>query len=171
MRYATTPGPAATAPAAWPGDAPFPKASIGSTLMVFLHPQCGCSRATLEELSRLQACCSRQMEATVLMNAPSTVPAGWTDSDLRKAAVAIPGVRVLDDPDGATARRFGVHTSGQTLLYDPQGGLVFQGGITPMRGHSGDNAGRDEISHLLRGGPPRPVRTPVFGCALFEEPK
>jgi hypothetical protein len=110
------------------------------------------------------------VEATVLFYAPSTMPSGWTKTDLRESAAAIPGVRVLDDLDGSTARRFGVHTSGQTLLYDVSRHLVFNGGITASRGHSGDNDGRDAISRLLHGETPRSRGTPVFGCALFAEP-
>jgi hypothetical protein len=170
MRYATTPGRPATASDRWPADAPFPLAEQRSTLVVFLHPQCACSRATIEELARIVACCGQNMEVTALVYAPSTMPGGWTKSDLPESALAIPGVRVLDDPDGTAARRFGTHTSGQTLLYDSRGRLVFKGGITPMRGHSGDSAGRDEIVRILRGEAPRGVRTPVFGCALFQEP-
>jgi len=138
-------------------------------LVVFAHPQCPCSRATIEELARIVACCSPKMETTVLFYAPSTMPRGWTKTDLWDSAVAIPGVRVLDDAEGSTARRFGVHTSGQTLLYDASRHLVFNGGITAFRGHSGDNDGRDEIVALLRGETPPRRGTPVFGCALFEE--
>ena len=35
-------------------------------------------------------------------------------------ATALPNVTVLRDDDGVEARRFGVETSGQTLLYDAQ---------------------------------------------------
>jgi hypothetical protein len=169
LRYANTPGRPAIPPNRWPSAVPFPPAKQRSTLVVFAHPQCPCSRATIEELARIVSCCSQKVEATVLFYAPSTMPRGWTKTALWDSAVAIPGVRVLDDAEGNTARRFGVHTSGQTLLYDASRHLVFNGGITAFRGHSGDNDGRDEIIALLRGETPPRHGTPVFGCALFAE--
>jgi hypothetical protein len=169
LRYANTPGRPATPPSRWPMAAPFPPAKQRSTLVLFAHPQCPCSRATLEELARIVACCSEKVETTVLFYAPSTMPSGWTKTDLWDSALAIPGVRVLADAGGSTARRFGAHTSGQTLLFDASGRLVFNGGITASRGHSGGNDGRDEIVRLLRGETPLRHGTPVFGCALFEE--
>ena len=42
-------------------------------------------------------------------------------------------------------------TSGQVVVYDAKGALLFSGGITAARGHMGDNAGRDRITALLRG--------------------
>lgn len=143
-----------------------------STLLLFVHPQCACSRATIGELAHIVACCSREVDATVLFYAPKRMPREWVRSDLRESAAAIPGVRVLDDPDGNTAKQFGVHTSGQTLLYDAGRRLLFDGGITASRGHSGDNAGRDTIAALLRGQTAQARRrptTPVFGCALLDE--
>jgi hypothetical protein len=170
LRYANTPGRPAAPPDRWPAGAPFTPSEGRFTLLIFAHPQCGCSRATIEELARIVACCSQGMEATVLFYAPSSMPSGWTKTDLRDSAAAIPGVRVLEDLDGNWARRFGVHTSGQTLLYDMNRRLVFKGGITASRGHSGDNDGRDGITRLLRGEIPLSLGTPVFGCALFDEP-
>jgi len=169
LRYANTPGRPATPASRWPTGVPFPPAKQRSTLVLFAHPQCPCSRATIEELARIESCCSQKVETTVLFYAPSTMPSAWIKTDLWDSALRIPGVRVLADAGGTTARRFGVHTSGQTLLFDASGRLVFNGGITAFRGHSGDNDGRDEIVRLLRGETPLRHGTPVFGCALFEE--
>jgi len=169
LRYANTPGRSAVAPERWPAKTSLVAAIGRSTLLLFVHPQCGCSRATIGELAHIIACCSREVDATVLFYAPKSMPKEWVQGDLRENATAIPGVRVLDDPDGNTARQFGVHTSGQTLLYDAGGRLVFQGGITASRGHSGDNAGRDTITALLAGQTPHRPATPVFGCALLDE--
>ena len=169
LRYSNTPGRPATPPNFWPGAAPFPPANQRFSLVIFAHPQCPCSRATVEELARIVACCSQKVETTVLFYKPSTLPPEWTKTNLRDNAAAIPGVRVLEDAEGRTAKLFSAHTSGQTLMYDPNRRLVFNGGITAFRGHSGDNDGRDGIVALLRGEPPRLPRTPVFGCALFDE--
>ena len=49
----------------------------------------------------------------------------------------MPGVRVFEDPEATTARLFGARVSGQVLLYDAGGKLLFNGGITAFRGHPG----------------------------------
>jgi hypothetical protein len=58
-------------------------------------------------------------------------------------------------------------TSGQTVLYDNEGALLFSGGITGARGHAGDNAGRTSLVELLNRGAAGRSRTSVFGCPLF----
>ena len=62
---------------------------------------------------------------------------------------------------------FHAATSGQTLLYDVNGRLAFNGGITARRGHSGPNDGRDAILSLLQDGFRLHETTPVFGCSLL----
>jgi hypothetical protein len=87
-------------------------------------------------------------------------------------------VTVVRDDDGREARRFGVEASGETLLYDADGSLLFSGGITAARGHAGDNAGRTELVSLLNHEPSSRTNivdrtgshrdaTSVFGCPLF----
>jgi hypothetical protein len=71
------------------------------------------------------------------------------------------------DDAGREARRFNADTSGQTALYGRDGTLLFQGGITISRGHSGDNPGRSALEALLENRLSNPNRTLVFGCALF----
>jgi hypothetical protein len=58
---------------------------------------------------------------------------------LRRSAAAIPGVKVLFDPDRMEARRFGAETSGHNLSFGADGGLLFSGGITASRGHAGES--------------------------------
>ncbi|HLN04418.1 MAG TPA: hypothetical protein VK335_34335 [Bryobacteraceae bacterium] len=108
-------------------------------------------------------------EIYVLFYAPSSALKDWVRSDLWRAAESIPGAHAIEDRDGAWARRFGASTSGQTLLYNPRGHLVFNGGLTAARGHVGDNFGVDAVMALLRGDHPSHRSTPVFGCGLREE--
>jgi hypothetical protein len=76
-------------------------------------------------------------------------------------------VEVRRDDGGIEARRFGVSTSGQTLLYSASGALVYAGGTTGARAKAGNNAGRDALVALLSGRTPAQTATPVFGCSLF----
>ena len=66
----------------------------------------------------------------------------------------------------ASAIRFHVTTSGQTLLFNDQGKLLFSGGITYARGHSGDNAGQAAIESFLAGQDPGYHQTSTYGCPI-----
>jgi hypothetical protein len=172
-RYSTTAGHPAEPPSEWPRFAPIERAAGRSTLLIFAHPKCPCTQATLGELGIIVAHGRERVNAFVFFYRPSAEPGEWAKTDLWQAATAIPGVRAFEDRDGAVARSFGVFTSGETLLYDPAGRLQFQGGITAFRGHSGDNAGRSAITALLQGDevPSKNAHmtAPVFGCSLRGE--
>jgi hypothetical protein len=136
-----------------------------------VHPHCPCSRATIGELAELMTHCQGRLGTTVLVLQPAGMSDAWVHTDLWSSAAAIPGVTVLADGEGREARRFGAATSGQSLLYSTDGRLLFAGGITESRGHSGDNAGRTAIESLVLGPETRATRehaaTPVYGCPLF----
>jgi hypothetical protein len=168
LRYDSTPGAAtAPAPSEWPADAAPARTPRRPTLLVFLHPRCPCSDATLGELEEILAKSPKTIDARVVFVAPDGTPADWTHGDLRARAGGIPGVVVSDDAGGVLAARFGAETSGTTLVYDAQGRLAFRGGLTPSRGHMGDNAGRSAVLALLGGAEADAAATPVFGCPLL----
>jgi hypothetical protein len=118
-------------------------------------------------LERIIACCKEQVQTTVFFSIPPGTPPDFGRTGLWDTATRIPTVRVVADSNATEARRFGARTSGQVLLYDRRRRLVFSGGITAFRGHSGDNDGRDAIVSVVRGETPGLRTTPVFGCALF----
>src|SRR5712671_6320482 len=139
-KYKTTPGDAgAVSPGSWPAGTAVRRSADRATLLLFAHPRCDCTRASVAELARLMARFHERLEARVLFWAPSEAPADWSKGDLSTSAEGIPGVTVLRDAGGAEASRFGVATSGAVVLYDPQGRLLFKGGVTAARGHEGDS--------------------------------
>jgi len=164
--YEYRPGLAATPPDRWPTASRVDRTAGLATLVMLVHPRCPCSRASIEELDRLMARAQGLVTTYVLFLKPPELPDDWEKTDLWRSAAAIPGVHVMRDDDGAEAARFGALTSGQVVLYDTEGRLLFSGGITASRGHSGDNEGRSAIIALLA----HPGRTrhgsPVFGCSL-----
>jgi hypothetical protein len=166
-RYSNTPGRVEPALVAWPVESQIPFDAKRPTLVMFVHPHCPCSRASLSELERLLAEVPNQLSAHVVFLKPAGTAADWEKADLWRTASSIPGVSVFTDRDGIEARRFHAETSGQTMLYDPPGNLRFQGGITFARGHAGDNAGRTALKEWVRAGHSDQTKTPVFGCALF----
>jgi hypothetical protein len=164
------PGFAASKPTSDNADLKSILATNGPTLLMFVHPKCPCSAASVEELARLANDCEGRLKVVVLVLQPSNEPPSWSHTSLWQSAQSIPGVSVESDVDAKLARQLGVITSGQVLLYDRSGNLEFSGGITASRGHAGDNDGADAIvAHVLgRGGPAALIReTPVFGCALY----
>jgi hypothetical protein len=165
-RYKSTPGVAAAAPLTWPARTRLKRAQHGLTLLMFAHPRCSCTRASLEELSRLIAPQRDALRTTVLFALPEGTDESWRRSDTVQRAQRLSGVEVRMDDDGFEAHQFGSATSGQVLLYDRAGRLLFSGGITGSRGHEGDNLGRARVAALIHGATPDRNASPVFGCAL-----
>ena len=163
-RYSATPGPAAAAPSMWPTTA-FAHDTERPTLVMFLHPDCGCSPASLEELARLVAKAPSRFSARVLFGDPMNGEP-LSNNGLWQTAAGIPGVIPLHDPGGREAITFDAHVSGQTFLYDQAGRLAFSGGITGRRAHAGDNDGEDALFAFVTNGRSSITRTPVFGCLL-----
>jgi hypothetical protein len=166
LRYSAKPGTPARDPVAWPGEWELRPEPRGTTLVVALHPRCACSRATLGELEQLMTQNANGLRAYVLMIRPEGTPDGFERGALWDMAAAIPSVTVIADPAGRLSSRLGAETSGQTYAFNPQGKLLFAGGITPARGHMGDSAGAEALTAILLRETPRAARTEVFGCSL-----
>jgi len=162
LAHQFTPGLEAKYSGEWTRDLPLRREADRPTLVVLVHPKCPCTRASLSELDRIVARCGRKLTAYAVYLKPKGSGVDWdytSDS---------PGVRAVPDEGGTIARMLGASTSGQALLFDRSGRLVFSGGITHSRGHEGDNPGRDAIVSLVLTGHAALARTPVFGCSLLD---
>jgi hypothetical protein len=168
LKYQTANGSAGVAPQDWPKGSRLRMDSTHDTLIMFAHPQCPCTRASIEELNRLLARTQGKVSTQVLFFKPAQFPDSWAKADLWRSAAAIPGVAVEADSEGAEARLFGAQTSGYVLLYDTRGRLLFKGGITGSRGHAGDNDGENAILALVTGQEANLKQTQVFGCSLLD---
>ncbi|HTO99062.1 MAG TPA: RedB protein [Myxococcales bacterium] len=171
-RYKSTPGAQGDpTPATWPAHTGVARSSSRATLLMFAHPGCTCTRASIAELAWIMNRFHDRLDASVLFWSPRDAPRDWQSGDgLWASAARIPRVSVLRDRDGREASRFGVTTSGAVLLYDSGGRLLFKGGITSARGHEGDSFGRERIASLLTTGAADRADAPVFGCALGAAP-
>lgn len=166
--YSTTPGHQNAAPARWPTFSTLPRASDRCTLVMFVHPQCPCSGASLSELAAILAHSAGHLHAEVVFLSPSGMSGSWVHTDLWKTALRLPETSTVSDPAGREAHLFHASVSGETLVYDSLGHLRFHGGITDGRGHAGDNPGCSAIQTYLNTGTIPLSRTPVFGCSLFD---
>ena len=162
-----TPAAIGTLATNFPQDSQLVLAADKPTLVLFLHPHCPCSRATLTELEKLQVQTQGKVDVTIVFTIPPKTPPGWEKGELLDRARAIPGAKVWLDENGEASRRFGVNGSGHTLLYAPTGQLLFSGGITAARGEEGDNPGETAVADLVLLGRADLNRTPVFGCQLL----
>jgi hypothetical protein len=167
--YKSTPGIAATPPATWPEASRIEPAHDKPTLVLFAHPKCTCTRASLHELGELLARVEKPPRVVVAFVLPDGTGDDWRDTDLWRTAEAIPGVSVVADAGSREANLFASHTSGTAFLYDAAGRLAFAGGLTSMRGHEGDSAGQERVVALLTGHEPDKATSEVFGCDLGAE--
>ncbi len=170
-KYAYTPGPAAEPPAQWPSGTGIPLTPGHAALVMLAHPECPCTRASLEELARVLTVYGKKLDAhVVFLQAEESAGDGYSGG-LPATAAAIPGLHVWIDRGGRMIERFGAYVSGQVLVYDPSGRLAFSGGITAGRGHAGDNPGVEGLMQLGQRGFRAPVngeplRSAVFGCTV-----
>jgi len=179
VAFDDAPGVALAAPGEWPRGSGLERHADRAELLVFVHPFCTCTDATIAELARLET--SQPTESGVpAVTFVAFRPRGYAASEqssLAQRVNAVTGARLVWDEHGLEAARFGANTSGDVLLYGSGGGLLFHGGITGSRGHEGDNYGLTALrTAVARSG--RAISggagyegvgsgvSPVFGCSL-----
>ena len=138
-------------------------------MYVFAHPKCPCTRATFNELERLQAQFEGRMAIRVVFFEPMDADASWRRTGLWAQASQFPNAEIIPDPGGALAHSAGATSSGTVGVFDPDGQLLFWGGITPSRGHEGESVGLISVRSVLSGGEPIQSRCDAFGCEIFDE--
>jgi len=165
LAYSLTPGAAATPPRQWPSSIRFRKNPEGPTIVMLAHPRCPCTRSSLTELNEIMQR-APNARGYIFFLRPTDFDRHWARTDSWNTARRIPRLTSIVDDDGIEAARFGAHTSGQVIVYDHAGRLVFSGGITPSRGHVGDSAGEKRVAALLAGKSADSSDSHVYGCAL-----
>lgn len=135
-------------------------------LIMFAHPQCGCTHASISQLERILSRCEGRVATQLYFFCPNGRPDEWAQSSLWRQAQAIPAVTTLIDRDGQMARKYGISTSGHVLVFDSQKQQRFSGGITISRAHEGDNAGSDSVIAIFRNEAHSQAEAPVFGCLI-----
>lgn len=168
LRFTGTAGASGVVATRWPVGSSLPQPRQQPSLVMFLHPHCPCSRASVANLARMAARLANRVRISVVLVAPPGVNESWVLGALHDAVQEVPTVTTHIDRDGREARLFGALTSGQTYLYTSGGDCVFTGGITPLRGHEGDNPGIDSILSLALTGSSELSTWPVTGCPLFD---
>lgn len=169
LRHEFTPARGVQQTESWPASTALPLDPLRPTLVLFVHRNCPCTRATLQELEQILTCAGERMRVHVVLASPEEASEDRVGAGIEVLARSLPGVQVRLDAEGVEARRFGVRTSGHSLLYDRQGRLLFSGGITESRGHVGENAGRRALLACLQEELGERKGAPVYGCPLFAD--
>jgi len=161
MAFDGTPGTKAAAPQNWPLESVIARAPGRKQLLMFVHPECTCSIASLDQLRTLESLLRSELETHVVL---------WHGSigkSKRNWPKESGGAVIVDDRDGSEARRFGAKTSGQTLIYDEAGRLMYAGGLTVFRGEAGGEPVMRNVVSLVRVKASRPyLERAVFGCPI-----
>jgi hypothetical protein len=155
----------------WPADSTIARMTGRPTLVLFLHPKCPCSRATVAELERLPVLVPSDAlpDICVVAAAPRSTGDLWWSSPFLERAARLPNAHLVRDPGGVETELFGVRISGTVLLFDPAGNRLYAGGVTMSRGHAGDNVGLQAVTDLLVDHDADVSSIPPLGCAMVRE--
>lgn len=169
--YERTPGREPSQAPSWPAKTTIPLSKTGPSLIMFAHPKCPCTRASVAELGKILSTSKTPgLQACIVFFTPKANDKSWIDTDVFARASSLPGVKVLIDEAGKETARFGAVTSGDVRLYDAKGELRFSGGITTQRGHAGENSSAAKLQELLKSNPGEGLaKTPVFGCEILSQ--
>src|SRR5690606_17883819 len=81
----------------WPADSTLELAGDRASLLLFLHPRCPCSRATVHELTRVidQLPDADRPQLTVIATLPSDAPPDWRETDTVRKVLKLPHSSVV----------------------------------------------------------------------------
>lgn len=165
--YSSSPGRSSRVGRFWPTGTSIKREQHQASLVLFLHPHCACSHASLNELARLLAECQTAVTVQTVLYCPAGKQEQWVYTNLSQHARRLSDVPPIIDHNGREAQQFGVTTSGHVLLFSPAGERIYSGGLTSSRSHEGNNRGRQAITRLLNGIPTNNSEYPVFGCEIL----
>ncbi|MGP1346078.1 MAG: hypothetical protein ACTS3F_05335 [Phycisphaerales bacterium] len=164
--YANTPATHAEPKPGWSPPEALRVPSDRACLVLFAHPKCPCTRATMAALERLRRDHSGLLAMRVVFYEPINADASWRGTELWERALALEESLAIADPGGAMSMAAGAVASGTVIFMDHSGQERFRGGITPARGHEGDSVGSIAIRAILRGESPGHNSASVYGCRI-----
>lgn len=170
----------------WPASTKLARGSTSGHLVVFVHPYCPCTRATLWNLDG--AVDSTNLTVSIVqLRTESLAAVHYPISSIASTADKN-GWNLILDNEGVETDNFGASTSGECMLFNSKGSLLFAGGVTASRGHTGNNQGLDTLKDLIErinskscdhnssqdivqsDGGTQWAQFPTFGCPLLTEP-
>ncbi len=166
FEYEMTEGPLGNSKRIFPEKSTVQLTHGRQNIILFLHPACPCSAASVDEFHELMRQGEKDSVGKVVFFMPPTHESEWSLLPLIASVKRIPNVSIVYDSSGSQADLFGAATSGHVFIYDSRGILQFSGGITGSRGHTGDNQYFEIAKRTIIARNPKFATTPVFGCSL-----
>lgn len=151
----------------WPSLTTLERDAARPTLVVFAHPKCPCTRATFDSLTQVveQTDCATTVVFWQPAASSKSDPNQWRSTPIVAMAERIQSIHVVMDPSGVESTIFGANTSGHCMAYSATGELLYSGGITSSRGHTGNNVGLESLIQAIQSGEAK-KSLPVFGCTF-----
>jgi hypothetical protein len=152
--------------AQWPcGARPVP-AEADTRIIVFAHPYCPCTRATLDQLDQSLTRFPHNTFVRVVFTTAGLHGRDIAESGLVAFARRMPRVDVYLDETAEETLRFQARVSGEVLAFDRSGNCQFHGGLTSGRGHRGESTGQRQLERVAVGDSTAPFIGPVYCCVL-----
>ena len=136
-------------------------------VILFYHPHCPCTRATVNNLDLIQQTIKRSVRLFAFAYHPKSKDSSWINTPVTRQLAKI-GFETTPDPGATVCQRFGVFTSGHVLAYNKSGKLVFNGGVTTSRGHEGTGVPMSELISSINQPTKQTAVWPVFGCPIVK---
>ena len=136
------------------------------TLLLFLHPHCPCTKATIKNLDSVLNTSPDTVNFYAVAFCPLDETEQWVQSPIMNTLIEDLDAKVIIDHGSEISSAFGIKCSGHILLYSDRGELQFDGGITSSRGHEGYCLPQNDLQKILSNDAEQPVHWPVFGCPL-----
>lgn len=138
-----------------------------TSLFIFYHPHCPCTMSTARMFSRIENSIATNPKVVAVAYCPKDESTTWIDSRITEVFRKL-SATVIADRGAVVAQKFGVETSGHVLVYQASGRLVFDGGITPGRGHEGDCPASRNLIQKVSAHSGQLDQWPVYGCPIVD---
>jgi hypothetical protein len=119
---------AAETPSQWPMTSSLMRQADLPSVILFANPNSPCTTDTLAQLK--EAVEGERVKASIVFWAPEHADEESLNSNNIDQAKQISGATIVFDSKGHEFANFGIQSSGQVIVYDPNGQLVYNGDIT-----------------------------------------
>jgi AhpC/TSA family len=136
------------------------------TVLVFFSKHCHCLSAHDERLRRLHVRYAPLGVQFFAVDSEVSASLAGDADEARQRSYSFP---ILMDPMGRLARTLGAQSASYAVVLNPQGGVMYEGGIDSDKTHLRDDATpflANALDDLLAHRPARLAVTNTVGCAL-----
>jgi hypothetical protein len=137
-----------------------------SRIVMFAHPLCPCTRASLIKLGEVALQVKDQSQIRVVFVTRGLNPEDVTTSKTLALARQLKHVTTELDESGTEECLYQATVSGEVFAFDAQGERIFHGGLTSGRGHLGVASSQEYLEQLITGKATEPLDAAVYGCRL-----